>query len=1816
MQKHKKQVDGLSDSSSIGSIMDDTDQEVSSLTDRAFRSLCIAEEDNINQVISQSPDVHLQFSRKRNEGSLKYAFHYSHIFNKQSLQTKEHIKSVSAFKQLPRFAHEEKDDSRFSTSDILALPAPDPRNKKQRSKVSSLIKTFDNIENEHPWSSPSVTRKLCMPKSSQKLKLISEKEYDPWETTTVMGMPKELSEFSHACQENYWLNDKYNKQRRKLKKEVCHAQDSFINAALTASHIPGSNVYNFPQKTRKQRTEGDKELRNQSNFLHSENSAFKSWSDHSRKMIGKEEYSDSATTKECIHWYEDSSPLNVISQPVHKTLFNKSAMGASQEKEAFMKVGSSKSPTTKSLVFLKPEKEATRKTGPPLALHSKTVNSVKQMKEVVMDVSSSPPPPPPPPPSSKKKPTVSCQDNALKDINYPHSAPSNKHTIIPMVTNIENEILMDVDPFLSPSLYAKKTTVLNQEQDSSLNKNYSPSLLTTKKVIVQNQGMDVPMGLSSFSSISHSKKNIVPHLEKEVFMDVSSPISSELSSNMTTNVGQGKDVLMNEMSSLSSSFNKKALIKNQEKDDHVGKSFSWLSSQGKKIIAKNQEKKGLTNADYSVLTSPVVKRTAVGHREHEDNMGLGFSSLTKNAAKNSNMISNLKTDIDMAGGSESAAAAPPSTKKLLASKQDNKAIVSEVTSSSEIGEVHCMRKPFSSESRDELGNNSAPWRKPKVIKTLETLQEISNQNPKEEDISMSKQYTVTNQENMQTNWTDSDSLSFNITQLLTPVIQRKHEKDSLEDQTVLITPPLAEMTSMKEQECQDIPDYKTRDNYKSKAPSLLFNLKDVRKRVKSTYSTSPLLKNMEEKNKFTDNVQDNMKSNVTTLNLQEKSNRQDGIKSIPTHLHAMQNLNSQEDGNRNGKIEMNRQVTDNYLTLSSPQTTEDNSFYHSGDHLQEYPTTQETFEDVEFNKNVLFGQQTKHQNLRKWVDYPSLKLYKKENRESSEEQHIKRSQESNQLQVSDIQDYTIMENSEQQNQNHNINAPSLSHLPQIEDIHFDEKQIALLVSNDNIDRGCGYSSKQPYLNLADKIYLEQEEQKYFIERHMGGESEKHVDTGQEIKENCKNLDKDELQYYALSNVSTKIEDKNQIKVSQNESQECSKDSLMRELADKQEDDCLNSSSEKSLMKSSSLEVPQRTSSASYKPNMFTVKDITFKSSPVIKAVKLPLLRSMSEDSIICGRKKIESHFEDSTENEASIFRELQYINDHEGEPPLVLNVKSQKAKQMTAHKNTQRLKSASKNSKPVIRTPFLEDTLNFSLQNVKEDLDESREKHSLLESPKTHNEERQSKIRNKNKPDLIKTKCNSVDETTFLEDSLHCTAINSNSEDKELHGRHPTLMNQRLILKNKINDEITSSPPSSALEDPIYSPVTSKTSDGIHFTDANSFSDDIACSTVISPMSESISYSIVPNPVLEKILSSTIISPMSENILCSSPISNTIPSSEPTAETMSYSLTTRSASENTNALDRTSATAIPEHIVKYPGQNVASKTKGQSIPVQKTMPNDRECDKVEHEHSQRIGNTGKMLGKPPTVPPKSEKALRRAKRLNNKRRKTEALQRKYTEKIDANSVLMMPSPPPSLSMSSSPSLVHLHSFTPTDPNIFRYADTQTTAPSPSFPMTQRKLLQDPDSGQYFMVDIPVQVHLKTFYDPETGKYIQMSIPSSGDNLSQASFLEVLNNPYAVCPSLIPLPVTSLTTARPSSQLSAPATLMLQHHKEESRGNWNHDHTYSEYAENQPYIEPVCESHSQHIKGTPYNLEKDFTGSRSLDIISTNDLDDFATDGVS
>lgn len=112
----------------------------------------------------------------------------------------------------------------------------------------------------------------------------------------------------------------------------------------------------------------------------------------------------------------------------------------------------------------------------------------------------------------------------------------------------------------------------------------------------------------------------------------------------------------------------------------------------------------------------------------------------------------------------------------------------------------------------------------------------------------------------------------------------------------------------------------------------------------------------------------------------------------------------------------------------------------------------------------------------------------------------------------------------------------------------------------------------------------------------------------------------------------------------------------------------------------------------------------------------------------------------------------------------------------------------------------------------------------------------------------------------------------------------------------------------------------------------------------------------------------------------------------------------------------------------------------------------------------------------------------------------------------------------------------------------------------SFPMTQRKLLQDPDSGQYFFVDMPIQIKTKTFFDPETGTYVQLPVQPPEGAIPQAPPLEVLTPPMVVYRSFVPVPL---------SPMAQNATIQATHIAPEEQMHCKEMH---------PYLEPVFAQH--------------------------------------
>nr|XP_020457524.1 intersectin-1-like [Monopterus albus] len=228
----------------------------------------------------------------------------------------------------------------------------------------------------------------------------------------------------------------------------------------------------------------------------------------------------------------------------------------------------------------------------------------------------------------------------------------------------------------------------------------------------------------------------------------------------------------------------------------------------------------------------------------------------------------------------------------------------------------------------------------------------------------------------------------------------------------------------------------------------------------------------------------------------------------------------------------------------------------------------------------------------------------------------------------------------------------------------------------------------------------------------------------------------------------------------------------------------------------------------------------------------------------------------------------------------------------------------------------------------------------------------------------------------------------------------------------------------------------------------------------------------------------------------------------------------------------------------------------------------------------------RSLGKPPTVPPKSDKALRRAKRLSSRRINRELSKAvadntagvkkspqevsnipstsstevrfftrhavasphisalvslahapalgsslpSHTEHQSSNHSIHAPSyatcpislpaslphanapashiaaPKTVAHVASSPTLQHANHPAP----VTQY-HVESSYPQP-YPLTQRKVLQDPGSGQYFVVDMPVQVKKKTFFDPETGNYVQLNVRESSQSTSCPQLQQTYSQP--------------------------------------------------------------------------------------------------------
>ncbi|CAL8256639.1 unnamed protein product [Lota lota] len=206
----------------------------------------------------------------------------------------------------------------------------------------------------------------------------------------------------------------------------------------------------------------------------------------------------------------------------------------------------------------------------------------------------------------------------------------------------------------------------------------------------------------------------------------------------------------------------------------------------------------------------------------------------------------------------------------------------------------------------------------------------------------------------------------------------------------------------------------------------------------------------------------------------------------------------------------------------------------------------------------------------------------------------------------------------------------------------------------------------------------------------------------------------------------------------------------------------------------------------------------------------------------------------------------------------------------------------------------------------------------------------------------------------------------------------------------------------------------------------------------------------------------------------------------------------------------------------------------------------------------------------------------------------------------------------------------------------------------SYPLTQPKVLQDPGSGQYYVVDMPVEVQTKTFFDPETGKYVQLNVRQAAhqpaaypqSRIPQPQLhVQALPQVYpqvatpgksfVVYPGYPPgrqsMPVSTLPPQRSCSEMSIPDTLP---HPLQSDREGQNDGYHGYNSEETPYMDTayetdtICDTNkvnhgpyekypeadtNSHLQEGSLVYENDTSAQSSLqqrDIITMSELEDF------
>uniref|UniRef100_A0A3B4XR45 DUF4585 domain-containing protein n=1 Tax=Seriola lalandi dorsalis TaxID=1841481 RepID=A0A3B4XR45_SERLL len=112
------------------------------------------------------------------------------------------------------------------------------------------------------------------------------------------------------------------------------------------------------------------------------------------------------------------------------------------------------------------------------------------------------------------------------------------------------------------------------------------------------------------------------------------------------------------------------------------------------------------------------------------------------------------------------------------------------------------------------------------------------------------------------------------------------------------------------------------------------------------------------------------------------------------------------------------------------------------------------------------------------------------------------------------------------------------------------------------------------------------------------------------------------------------------------------------------------------------------------------------------------------------------------------------------------------------------------------------------------------------------------------------------------------------------------------------------------------------------------------------------------------------------------------------------------------------------------------------------------------------------------------------------------------------------------------------------PQVYCFSPAITPAPTiDPFQATQRKMLLDPTTGNYYLVDTPIQPATKRLFDPETGQYVDVPMPQPPMTPLPMPMSPLALNPgayghtYMIYPGFMPTPSVIQARTLVPSQMS-------------------------------------------------------------------------------